>query len=107
MTKDTMTPIEKGAYVLATKWSDGDPGDPWGVGFYDGHRLDRHFIVDNDGKQIRHGGFLRVGRITPETGRWLMENAAVLEASPPGSVNLWGMITVITEAGGVGGRYEE
>jgi hypothetical protein len=85
--------IKTGDYVLATKYSDGDPGDAWAVGFYDGERNGRHFVIDNDGKQIRHGGYREVGRITPEVGRWLMESASVLERSPPGSVNLWTMLT--------------
>lgn len=78
--------------MLATKWGDGDPGDPWGVGFYDRFGGGRYFIVDNDGKQIRQGGFRRVGRITPEFGRWLLSVATELEASPPGTVNLWTMM---------------
>ncbi|MFA5606795.1 MAG: hypothetical protein WDA07_06360 [Leucobacter sp.] len=85
--------IQKGDYVLATKWSDGDPGDHWGVGFYD--RCDergRHYVKDGNGTQIRANGFRRVGKITPEFGRWLLSAAAVLEASPPGTVNLWTML---------------
>lgn len=83
-----------GEYCLATKYHDGDPGDWWGLGFYDGERDGRHFIKDNDGKQIRASGFRRVGKIRADVGRWLLTVAAVpLEDSPPGTVNMWSMLT--------------
>ena len=85
--------ITKGEYVLATKWGDGDPGDHWGVGFYDRFENGRHYVVDRAGKQIRGNGFRRVGRITVDVGRWLLSAAKSLEASPPGTVNLWTMLT--------------
>ena len=52
-------PLKKGDYVLATKFSDGNPADNWCVGFYDrketfgstNHPDVRHFVVDGDGKQ--------------------------------------------------------
>lgn len=84
-----------GDYVLATKYADGDPGDPWALGFYDGIRYgDRHMVKDAAGNQIRHNGFRRVARIRQDVGRWLLEVAArQLERSPPGTVNLWTMLT--------------
>lgn len=83
-----------GEYCLATKWSDGDPGDHWGLGFYDGERDGRHYIKDNNGNQIRTNGFRRVARIQPDVGAWLLNTAAqALEASPPGTVNMWTMLT--------------
>jgi hypothetical protein len=83
-----------GDYVLATKFSDGDPGDPWAVGFYAGLQFgDRHRVNDGEGRSIRPNGYRSVGRVTPEVGVWLLKNAAVLEASPPGTVNLWQMLT--------------
>lgn len=85
--------ITNGEYVLATKWGDGDPGDHWGVGFYDRFENGRHYVVDSAGKQIRGNGFRRVGRITADVGRWLLSAAKSLEASPPGTVNLWTMLT--------------
>lgn len=84
-----------GDYVLATKWSDGDPGDPWAVGFYAG--LDtfvpsspRHMVKDAKGEIIRANGYRRVGRITHDIGKWLLENADRLESAPR-KINLWGM----------------
>lgn len=87
-----------GDYVLATKYSDGDPGDGWALGFYAGpmtqytpHRYD---VIDSDGKSIRGNGFRKMARIRKDVGRWLLTVVAKqLEASPPGTVNLWTMLT--------------
>jgi hypothetical protein len=94
-----------GDYVLATKYSDGDPGDPWALGFYAGE-LDmgndqceikvarRHLVNDSSGKSIRPNGYRRVARIRKDVGAWLLNVASKqLEASPPGTVNLWTMLT--------------
>lgn len=94
-----------GDYVLATKWSDGDPGDPWALGFYAGE-LDmgnasekvkmapRYLVNDSSGKTIRPNGYRRVARVRKDVGAWLLNVAATqLEASPPGTVNLWTMLT--------------
>ena len=81
---------EIGDYVLATKFHDGDPGDPWALGFYDGMFGDRHMVKDSSGKQIRAGGFRRVGRVTPEIGQCLWNNRELLERAPS-KINLWGM----------------
>lgn len=88
-----------GDYVLATKWSDGDPGDPWALGFYAGldQRLPsspRHMVRDSAGNNIRAGGYRRVARVRKDVGAWLLNVAAKqLEQSPPGTVNLWTMLT--------------
>jgi len=84
---------EIGEYVLATKYSDGDPGDPWALGFYAGvTERGRHLVKDSNGDQIRAGGFRRVGRIEQEVGTWLWNNRVALESSPPGTVNLWALV---------------
>lgn len=83
-----------GAYVLATKYEDGDPGDMWALGFYDGERGGRHYVKNSAGQQIRGNGFRRVAPIRRDVGRWLLEVAAPhLERCPPGTVNLWTMLT--------------
>lgn len=89
-----------GDYVLATKYADGDPGDPWALGIYDGKYSpggglqDRHLVNEADGTCIRPNGFRRVARIRKDVGRWLLTVAAKqLEQSPPGTVNLWTMLT--------------
>ena len=94
-----------GDYVLATKYSDGDPGDAWALGFYAGEldmgntRSDikvapRYLVNDSSGKTIRPNGYRRVERIRKDVGAWLLNVAAKqLEQSPPGTVNLWTMLT--------------
>lgn len=91
--------IKKGDYVLATKYSDGDAGDHWCVGFYD--RCDesrdcgvRHFVVDSDGKQFRGNGFRRAVKITPEQGRRLLERGQDLEDFSP-SRSVYGVLREI------------
>ena len=86
--------MQKGDYVLATKYSDGDPGDAWCVGFYDRTEGDRIYVTDENGTQWRCNGYRKVGLITPEYGEWVLSISKELEASPPGSVNLWGMLGV-------------
>lgn len=86
--------VAVGDYVLATKWTDGDPGDHWAIGWYDGERDGRHYVKDNEGHQIRANGFRCVARIRKDVGRWLLGVAAPhLERCPPGTVNLWTMLT--------------
>ena len=81
-------------YVLATKFHDGDPGDAWAVGYYAGMEGSRHMVKDSAGKQIRLNGYWRVGKIRIDVGTWLLSDAAKsLENSPPGTVNLWTMLT--------------
>lgn len=75
------SPLQVGDYVLATKWRDADPGDPWGVGFYDGFRMDRFFVIDSEGRQILPNGFRRIHKISYERGRFLLENAQTIELS--------------------------
>jgi hypothetical protein len=71
------------------------------VGFYlesfrlapDGPR--RHRIIGNDGQYL-YGpkGFIAIkSGLQPDVGRWLVENSSILEGSPPGTVNLWTMLT--------------
>jgi hypothetical protein len=80
--------LTKGDYVLATKWSDGDPQDPWCVGFYD--RFDeewkRHHVVDGDGDPFRAGGFRRAKKINIRRGAWLLKHKDEIEQS---SRSLW------------------
>ena len=70
-------PLAKGDYVLATKYSDGDPGDQYAVGYF--HSMlpklggDRYMVTDNSGKPFRMNGFRRAERITDAEGRWMIE----------------------------------
>ena len=70
--------MEKGDYVLATKWEDGDPHDQWCVGFFDSMLKyplkDRYHIVDENGKPFRRNGFRRAEKISETRGRFILEN---------------------------------
>ena len=73
---------EIGDYVLAHKWSDADPCDPWAVGFYAGMEGDRHRVTRKDGSPIPNVGSYRfryVRKISATTGNWLVANSAYLE----------------------------
>lgn len=92
-----------GSYVLGTKYDDGDPGDAWGVGYYlesfaiPGREGVRHRVIDNDGNYL-YGpkGFVKIRPgLRADVGAWLVQNLRALEYSPPGSVNLWTMLTDI------------
>ena len=92
--------INIGDYVLATKYSDGDPGDPWALGFYDGSYSpgqglqELHLVKNSKGECIRPSGYSRVARVREDVGAWLLNVAAKqLEQSPAGTVNLWTMLT--------------
>jgi hypothetical protein len=82
----TAKPIEPGAYVLATKYGDGDPQDQWCVGFYketyDHFGKPRHIVVDDLGQSFRANGFRRVKRISFERGRWILANLKMIQISP-------------------------
>jgi hypothetical protein len=94
------TPCPFGAYVLATKYADGDPQDHWAVGFYagGGPLPDRHQVVDGNGVSFRANGFRRVEMIAPEVGAWLLAHARALEQTPPEPVNLWDLVAQISFA---------
>jgi hypothetical protein len=69
--------IKIGDYVLATKYSDGDPCDHFCVGFISDINNTitppRYMVVDNDGVNQRGNGFRRVQKITKEEGQQLVE----------------------------------
>lgn len=99
-TDDQGRPLSKGDYVLATKYEDGDPGDAWAVGFYSEPgppSLDRpRYRVTHADGSIIYGpnGFRRIRRgLRADVGAWLIKNADALQRSPPGSINLWTMLT--------------
>ena len=81
------TGMQKGDYVLATKYSDGDPQDHWAVGFYDREEGGRHYVVDGVGQQMRGNGFRRVAKISEARGAWLLQNARDIEQS---GRSVWG-----------------
>ncbi len=73
-----MADLVKDDYVLATKWSDGDPQDQWCVGFFVGMlpkvNGDRYEVARANGALFRGNGFRRVEKITEEQGLFLLEH---------------------------------
>jgi hypothetical protein len=84
-------PLQKGDYVLATKYDDGDPCDQFCVGFYRNpltqYTKVRHDIVDSDGNLFRGNGFRRAEVITQEEGSALI--ALFPEISDKPGKSLW------------------
>lgn len=82
--------LSPGDYVLATKYSDGDPGDQWSVGFFSGMLSkssgDRFLVEDEHGNQFRANGFRRIKKISPERGEWLLSRK---EEIASGARSLW------------------
>jgi hypothetical protein len=75
---------QKGDYVLATKYRDGDVGDHFAIGFYDRCVIDvigisKHYVVDSDGDQFRGNGFRRVAYVSKEKGEWFVRNLKAIE----------------------------
>lgn len=82
--------MNKGDYVLATKWSDGDPRDHWAVGFFDRMlRDDRFIVVDDKGQSFRANGFRRAKKISAERGAWLLAHAKEIDLS---GRSVWGWL---------------
>ena len=88
-----MIELKKGDYVLATKYTDGDPNDHFCVGYFD--RMlelplgNRYLIIGNDGSQFRHNGFRRAEKITTEEGNWIVDNMKMIEQCTHRSVWSW------------------
>jgi hypothetical protein len=82
-------PLVKGDYVLATKWSDGDPQDAWCVGFFSHMLGERYIVVDDKDKPFRANGFRKAQVITKERGEWLLKNARHIETTDMGLWDYW------------------
>jgi hypothetical protein len=99
--------IRKGDYVLATKYSDGDPQDHFVIGFYDGpmdrYAPPRYNVVDASGKPFRGNGFSRVAKISPERGQWLIGLSKQIELSGR-SVWWWKRAPMISPVSADGSR---
>jgi len=80
--------MNKGDYVLATKYNDGEAWDHWAVGFYNGMapQGDRHYVVDENGQSFRFSGFRKCAIIDKALGLWFMTHAEKLEKL---GCNLW------------------
>lgn len=91
--------MEAGDYVFATKYSDGDPGDGWAIGFFDGMLPkvtgDRYMVIDNNGKQFRGNGFRRAEVIPRDIGESLIKAMRAFDPPnmpTPGAVNAWDIV---------------
>lgn len=82
--QDKMLELKPGDYVLGTYWSDGDPHDPWAVGFY----KDQYHIVDYDGTPINgRRCWRRIQKLKdPAVGTWLLRYKDYLSYS---GFSLW------------------
>jgi hypothetical protein len=81
--------LEPGDYVLATKYSDGDPCDHFAIGFFSGMIGDRYIIIDGDGQPFRANGFRRCERIDIETGKILLSIFPIIGDRPGNSLWWW------------------
>jgi hypothetical protein len=73
MKQPDIAELKAGDFVLATKYSDGDPKDQWSVGIYSYSENGRLFVVDDNRQSLRCNGFRRAKKISQERGRFLLE----------------------------------
>lgn len=79
--------LNKGDYVLATKYKDGDPKDHFCVGFFESMTWhNRYNIINSNGEFFRGNGFRRAQKITQEVGKMIVDNIQVIEQS---NVSVW------------------
>ena len=88
--------LVSGDYVLATKYSDGDPMDHFCVGFFRGMLVDcngkttnRFLVEDGDGQLFRASGFRRCERIQRRTGDILVAAFPFIGDQPGRSLWYW------------------
>lgn len=81
--------IKRGDYVLATKWSDGDPCDHFCVGFFRMMLGERYLVEDSNGQLFRAGGFRRCERISRRVGTALVAIFPIIGDMPGKSLWWW------------------
>lgn len=84
--------INKGDYVLATKYHDGNGKDQWCVGFFFEEKDGRYYVVDGNGSQFRSNGFGRCEKINQEIGDYILQHGQEIESA---AVRLWGLVRKI------------
>lgn len=72
--------LQRGDYVLATKYADGCSGDHFVVGFFDRQDGDRYMVLDSNGQQFRANGFRRCERIGRRVGDAIVRNIPIIES---------------------------
>lgn len=80
--------LPPGTYVLASKWSDGDPCDPFALGILGDPYFGRHLVYDLEGKCIYGGGFRKIREITPEQADKVWPILQTI-SDVPGSPSIW------------------
>ncbi|MEN6379130.1 MAG: hypothetical protein ABFD15_06085 [Methanofastidiosum sp.] len=82
--------LTPGDYVLATKYSDGDPKDHFAIGFFSEilkyKSGDRYIVIDSEGKEFRRNGFRRCEKISQRIGKILIDNICIIEQ---GCASVW------------------
>lgn len=85
-----------GDYVLATKYTDGDPMDHFCVGFFSGMLVDRtgipterYLVANGRGVTLRASGFRRCERIQKKTGKILVDAFPFIGDRPGRSIWYW------------------
>lgn len=76
--------MEKGDYILASKYSDGHPQDHWCIGIFDSmtaHTPPRYNISDYSGSFFRGNGFRKVKKISAKRAAYILENKKKIEES--------------------------
>lgn len=73
--------MNNGDYVIATKYSDGDPKDQWCIGFFYKEENCRYYVIDDHGQQFRNNGFRRIRKISKARGAYILNNTNIIENS--------------------------
>lgn len=77
-----MEQLQKGDYVIATKYDDGDPKDLFAVGFFDSMTWhNRYNIVTSEGELFRGNGFRKAKKISQEVGAKIVSHIKYIEQS--------------------------
>ncbi len=81
--------MKAGDYVLATKYTDGDPCDPFCVGVFRAMLGDRYLVEDSNGDLFRASGFRRCEKIQRRTGDILVKAFPIIGDRPGHSLWYW------------------
>lgn len=84
-----MSKLTKGDYVVATKYSDGDPQDQFCIGIFEGMEHDRFIVLDDDNKRFRASGFRRARKVRQDVGGKLVDIIPEISDKPGRSIWSW------------------
>lgn len=87
--------LKEGDYVLATKYSDGDPKDHFAVGYFRNMTLDNSFnVVDENGELLRYNGFRRIKKIPKELGLTIINEMEIIKK---GDICVWDYLKIVKD----------